>query len=66
MQIELINFFTTGNYEKNLQNIIEIIKNSTSSLLLFPEVALTGFDYKNFKKANEFGKIAIDELSKNQ
>jgi omega-amidase len=64
MQIELINFFTTGDYEKNLQNIIKIINNSTSSLLLFPEVCLTGFDYKNWKKANEFGKYAIKELSK--
>jgi omega-amidase len=64
MQIELIPFFTTNDYEKNLKNLIEIIKSSTSDLLLFPEVVLTGFDYKNFKKANEFGKIAIKELSK--
>jgi omega-amidase len=64
MQIELIPFFTTNDYEKNLKNLIEIIKSSTSDLLLFPEVALSGFDYKNFKKANEFGKIAIKELSK--
>jgi omega-amidase len=64
MQIELINFFTTADYEKNLENIIKIINNSTSSLLLFPEVCLTGFDYKNWEKANKFGKIALNELSK--
>jgi omega-amidase len=64
MQIELINFYTSKNYEKNLENLIEIINNSTSSLLLFPEVALTGFDYENWQKANEFGKTAINALSK--
>jgi omega-amidase len=64
MQIEAVNFFTTENYEKNLENLIKIVNNSTSELILFPEVVLTGFDYKNFKKANEFGKIALNELSK--
>jgi predicted amidohydrolase len=64
MQIELVNFYTTNDYEKNLQNLIQIINNSTSSLILFPEVALTGFDYKNWKKVNEFGKYAIEKLSK--
>ncbi|GAX86787.1 conserved hypothetical protein [Lebetimonas natsushimae] len=64
LQIELVNFYSTNDYEKNLKKIIQIIKNSTSDLLLFPEVALTGFDYKNWQKANKFGEFAIDELSK--
>ncbi len=63
MKIRLINFKTSSNYEKNLEEVISIL-NITSSFTLFPEVCLTGFDYKNWKEANEFGKFAIKELSK--
>ena len=63
MQIELINFKTSLNYEKNLGEIISILENTTSNFLLFPEVCLTGFDYKNWDGVNEFGKYAIEKLS---
>ena len=63
MKIKLINLKTSSNYEKNLEEVISIL-NTTSSFTLFPEVCLTGFDYKNWKEANEFGKFAIKELSK--
>ena len=63
MKIKLINLKTSSNYEKNLEEVISIL-NITSSFTLFPEVCLTGFDYKNWKEANEFGKFAIKELSK--
>ncbi len=63
MQIELINFKTSLNYEKNLGEIISILENTTSNFLLFPEVCLTGFDYKNWDEVNEFGKYAIEKLS---
>ncbi|WP_024789586.1 carbon-nitrogen hydrolase family protein [Lebetimonas sp. JH292] len=64
LKVELVNFYTTDDYKKNLEKVINIIKNSSSDFLLFPEVCLTGFDYKNWKKANEFGEFTIDELSK--
>ncbi|MEO1923734.1 MAG: nitrilase-related carbon-nitrogen hydrolase [Nautiliaceae bacterium] len=64
MNIEVVNFRTSRDYELNLKRIIEKIKNSPADFLLFPEVCLTGFDYKNWQKANEFGKYALNELSK--
>ncbi len=63
MRIKLINFKTSSNYEENLEEVISIL-NTTSSFTLFPEVCLTGFDYKNWKEINEFGKFAVKELSK--
>ena len=63
MKIKLINFKTSSNYQKNLEEVINILKNS-SSFTLFPEVCLTGFDYENFDEVNKFGGIAIKELSK--
>ncbi len=63
MKIKLINFKTTKNYQKNLEEIINILKTS-SDFTLFPEVCLTGFDYENFDEVNKFGGIAIKELSK--
>jgi len=63
MKIKLINFKTSSNYEKNLEEIISILEKS-SSFTLFPEVCLTGFDYENWDEVNKFGEIAIKELSK--
>jgi len=64
MKIELISFKTSKDYEKNLEKIINIIQNSPADFLLFPEVCLTGFDYKNWDEVNRFSKIAINELLK--
>ena len=64
LSIELVNFKTSSSYEKNLEEILNILNNSSSDFLLFPEVCLTGFDYKNWDEVNEFGKYAIEKLSK--
>ncbi len=64
LAVELINFKTTKNYDKNLENMINFIEDSTADFILFPEAALTGFDYENWQKANNFGKTAIEQLSK--
>ncbi len=64
MRVELINFKTTKDYEFNLKQVSNIIKNSPADFLLFPEVCLTGFDYKNWDEVNKFGEIAINKLSK--
>jgi len=63
MKIEVVNFKTSKNYEFNLQQVIKRL-NSSASFLLFPEVALTGFDYENWDEVNKFGEYAIKELSK--
>jgi len=63
MKIKLINLKTSSDYEKNLKEVISIL-NKTSSFTLFPEVCLTGFDYGNWDEVNEFGKFAVNELSK--
>ena len=64
MIVELVNFKTTKDYEYNLQQVINLINSSPADFLLFPEVSLTGFDYDNWEKANNFSKEAINQLSK--
>ena len=63
MKIKLINFKTSPDYEKNLEEVISVL-NNTSSFTLFPEVCLTGFDYENWDRVSEFGKFAVKEFSK--
>ncbi len=64
LKIEVVNFKTSLDYEYNLKQVTNIINNSPADFILFPEVCLTGFDYSNFKKANEFSKNAINEFKK--
>lgn len=63
-------FETTKNYEKNLQTLLTLISDTAEySLVVAPEVCLTGFDYENFKDVNNFAAIAtkaIKETSKNK
>jgi len=56
---------TLPNYEENLNNLItEIKKAPSSSIIVAPEVCLTGFDYENFESAATFSKQALGELLK--
>ncbi|NPA10709.1 MAG: carbon-nitrogen hydrolase family protein [Epsilonproteobacteria bacterium] len=64
LKVEVVNFKTSRDYEYNLKQVVETIEKSSTDFLLFPEVCLTGFDYENWKEANKFAKVAIDELSK--
>lgn len=58
-------FKTTPDYNNNLQTLLTLLKNSQEgSILVAPEVCLTGFDYDNFEGAVEFSKIAIEEIKK--
>jgi len=63
-------FETTTSYDKNLQTLLTLIKNSKkNSIIVAPEVALTGFDYENFSEVTAFAKTAIlqiMEASKNK
>jgi predicted amidohydrolase len=63
-KVELVNFKTSKDYEYNLKRVIEFIENSPADFLLFPEVCLTGFDYKKWDKVNKFGEYVLKELSK--
>lgn len=54
---------TLPNYEENLYNLITEIENSPKhSIIVAPEVCLTGFDYENFEEAARFSKRALESL----
>lgn len=58
-------FETTSDYKSNLQTLLLLIeKTSQKSLLVAPEVCLTGFDYENFEDVNNFAAFAIEEIKK--
>ena len=60
-----LSFLTTDNYENNLQTLLKLIKQApNNSLIVAPEVCLSGFDYDNFNEVCEFAPIAIDEIKK--
>ncbi len=52
-------------YEKNLQELLEIINElPKNALMVAPEVCLTDYDYDNLDKACEFSQYALNELLK--
>lgn len=58
-------FETTNNYNTNLQTLLKLIKQtSNKSLIVAPEVCLTGFDYDNFEAVIDFAPHAIEEIKK--
>ena len=58
-------FKTTSNYSDNLQTLLALINEAeTSSLIVAPEVCLTGYDYANFDKAVAFSAGAIEAIKK--
>ena len=60
-----LSFQTTQNYEENLQTLLGLIKESSEyTLLVAPEVCLSGFDYDNFERVVEFSSHAVNEIKK--
>jgi predicted amidohydrolase len=58
-------FETTKEYGNNLKTLLELIdKTPKKSLIVAPEVCLTGFDYQNYEKALEFSHVASEALKK--
>lgn len=50
-------------FEKNLTNIIKLIRTcENSDLILTSELALTGYSYDNFEEASIFSEYAIKRL----
>ncbi len=58
-------FQTSQGYENNLQTLLENIdKAPQNSIIVAPEVCLTGFDYENIDKAVAFSTYATKEIKK--
>ena len=54
---------TGSSYEENLKQLIESIQEApTESLIVAPEVCLSGFDYDNFEAVAEFSVTAKEAL----
>jgi len=55
----------TKNYNNNLQTLLKLIeKTPENSLIVAPELCLTGFAYDNYEKALDFADIANNKLQK--
>ena len=65
-----LSFVTTKNYEQNLQTLLTLINQiDENSIIVAPEVCLTGFDYDNLEDVLKFANKAIEalkEASKNK
>lgn len=60
-----LSFETTGDYYKNLETLLSLVNNSAPrSIIVAPEVSLTGFDYENFEAVTAFAEDAIEQIKK--
>ena len=58
-------FETTNDYEKNLHKLMELIQQTPQdSIVVAPEVCLSGFDYENFEAVLAFAPYAIENIKK--
>lgn len=58
-------FTTCNNYEDNLQTLLTLIKQTqTNSVIVAPEVCLSGYDYNNFEEMLAIVPHVIDEIKK--
>ena len=61
----VLQFETTPCYETNLQTLLELVKGcDEGSLIVAPEVCLTGFDYDNYDEALAFAVVATKQIAK--
>ena len=62
-QLCSLSFVTTADYAKNLERLLSLMQESQKgSLIVAPEVCLSGFDYDNFEAAAEFSATAKEAL----
>ena len=60
-----LSFITTNNYNTNLQTLLKLIDQTpTNSLIVAPEVCLTGFDYGMWNEVCAFTPHAVKEIKK--
>jgi predicted amidohydrolase len=58
-------FKTGSDYKQNLQTLLTLIKQTQEqTLIVAPEVCLTGYDYDNFEAVVAFADYAIEEIKK--
>jgi len=58
-------FETTNNYQNNLNTLVDLIKQTAhNSVVIAPEVCLTGYDYDNFEDMYEFASTATQTIKK--
>lgn len=63
MNLISLQFKTTGDFQKNLDNLITLINQcKENSFILAPEVCLSEFSYDRFEEASTFSIKAIDKL----
>ena len=56
-------FSTTASYKTNLDTLSSLIEDTPEySIVVAPEVCLTGFDYEQFSQAKDFSKTATKQL----
>jgi predicted amidohydrolase len=60
-----LSFEITPSYQRNLDKLLELVDDAQPhSLIVAPEVCLTGYDYDNFDAVLEFAPYAIKEIKK--
>ncbi len=63
MNLVSLQFITTNNFEDNLQKLVELIKQTpNNSLILAPELCLSGYSYESMQNAADFTLHAIEIL----
>lgn len=60
-----LQFVTTNDYAENLRAFIEAIEESPQeSLIVAPEVCISGFDYERFDEVLAFAPLAVERIKK--
>ncbi|MCW8837955.1 MAG: carbon-nitrogen hydrolase family protein [Thiovulaceae bacterium] len=58
-----LSFLTTQNYEQNLHTLLDLVKQTPeNSIVVAPEVCLTGYDYDNFEAMYTFAPTATQQI----
>ncbi|MCT7574839.1 carbon-nitrogen hydrolase family protein [Aliarcobacter butzleri] len=64
MKLIALQIKTSNNFQENLDNLKELINScEENSLILAPELALSGFSYDKMEEASDFSLKAIDEIN---
>ncbi len=53
---------TLPSYKENLESLVSYIENSSSEIIVAPELCLTSFDYEHFEEVAKFYSVALKRL----
>ena len=60
-----LSFKTTKSYQDNLDELLGLVDDADeNSLIVAPEVCVTGYDYENFEEILAFAPLVIEEIKK--